>query len=324
MTLVFAATRAFAQAGPAASPSDKAVEACMQAPSAQVPVWQQQGVTSQEVRKRLEIAFAQCRSPQTPGALAAFIAAVNTDMARAGLNFMEGNLSYEDYDALLTDRNRKLARSQNDPKFRAMLGTGDADGDLIPDALDLCPGTPDLSPTNDSGCSVRPAPCAASSGVCEASDSVQRAMGGLNVMFNKACDDAPRPSTPSPLDWGRGHQDALPAIGYNLLITRVTNQPKDCEVFYEVEFRFTDGPSGSPPVTYATAVFSDRESITNAPQSVMFPLKMQSVGPRAKLRTGLNLWLGCSWRVRAVNGSHQSSVWSGVRVQVANPKGVGL
>lgn len=72
--------------------------------------------------------------------------------------------------------------------------TGDSDGDLISDALDLCPGSPDLSTTSDNGWPARAAPCLASSGLCEAGSEVQRVMSSLYLMFNKDCDDAPTPS----------------------------------------------------------------------------------------------------------------------------------
>jgi hypothetical protein len=233
-------------------------------------------MSSDEVRKRLETAFVQCRAPQTQDTFATFVGTVNADLARAGLTFIEGKLSYDAYVALMADRNRKYARVHTDAVFRTALASGDTDGDLIPDVLDACPATPELTPTDDRGCPVRVAPCPTSLGTCDASVRVQRAMDELKIMFNKACDNAPPPSTPSPLDWGRGRQGAPNTFGFNLLMMRVTNEPQDCEVFYEVEFRFTNGPSGAPPVIYANAIFSERESLMSDPRTVMLALSPPS------------------------------------------------
>ena len=131
----------------------------------------------------------------------------------------------------------------------------------------------------------------------------------------------------------------LPSIyGYNLLVSRVVNQPQDCEVFYEVEFRLTalwfdqdpwaTGPLDAPEPLYVTAMFSERESLTHDPHTVMLPLPLlmatKDTSARARLANGLGHYLGVSWRVRAMNGSNQYSSWSGIRVQSADPKGVGL
>jgi hypothetical protein len=306
--------------------TDAVIDACMQPSAAQVPNWQAQGLTTDQIRKTLETALVHCREPRTPGPLANFVAGVNTDLARAALQFLDGKLSYQSYMALMADRNRKFARSQTDSIFRAALASGDADGDLIPDALDGCQNTPDLTPTDDRGCPTPAPACHGPQTTCYAGDDVQRAIGNLKLMYNKSCDDAPAPTTPSPLDWGRGFTGAPPSFGFNLLITRVNNEPPGCEVFYEVEFRFTNGPTGSPQPIYVTAIFSERESLTNDPHSVMLPLPVTKplAGARARLAGGLSSYLGVSWRVRAVNGSNHYSLWSAIHVQYADPKGVGL
>ena len=143
---------ALAVAANAAAQTDVQVNACMQPTAVQVPAWTNQGIASSVIRKRVETAFASCSNPQASGPYAAFVAAVNSDLAQAAISFGEGTMPDLEYAALIADRERKYHRAQIDPFFRAMLGTGDSDGDLIPDALDQCPNTPALTPTNDSGC----------------------------------------------------------------------------------------------------------------------------------------------------------------------------
>src|SRR5262249_31619238 len=133
IVLVFAAAAA-AQAQ--SSISDASIEACMQPVTAQVAAWQAQGQSVVAIRRQLGTALVHCRAPQTPGRVANFIAAVNTDLARAAQQFLEGKLMYADYMAILADRNGKYARQRTDAAFRAALASGDSDGDLIPDSLD--------------------------------------------------------------------------------------------------------------------------------------------------------------------------------------------
>lgn len=306
--------------------TDAGIEACMQPTATELAVWQSQGVSSDQIRKTLEAALVHCRAPRTAAPLANFVVAVNTDLARAAFQFLDGKLSYQAYMAIMADRNRKYARSESDAVFRAALVSGDSDGDLIPDSLDGCPLTADLTPTDDRGCPVLAPVCRGPQLTCYAGDDVQRALGDLKLMYNKSCEGAPDPTAPSPLDWGRGFTGPPPTFGFNLLLTRVANQPAGCEVFYEVEFRFTQGPAGSPHPLYVTAMFSERESLIHDPHKVMLPLTVTKplAGARSRLAGGLSSYLGVSWRVRAVNGSNRYSLWSAIHVQYADPKGLGL
>lgn len=58
----------------------------------------------------------------------------------------------------------------------------------------------------------------------------------IKLMFNASCEGAPKPQTPDPLEWGRG-RGAPGAVGFNVAVTKVSNQQPACELFYEVEAR---------------------------------------------------------------------------------------
>ena len=304
--------------------TDVDITTCMQPYNAQVPRWKESGVSPGEIRKRLETAFVRCRAPETPAPLAAFVGGVNADFTRAGVALAQNKMAYPAYTAVIADRNRKLTRAHTDASFVAALSSGDADRDLVPDSLDTCADTPDLSATDDSGCPARVAPCPKELGRCDVSGDVQRAIAQIPLWFNKACDDAALPSSVAPLAWGRGHQGALGTDGFNILVSRVENQPAGCDVFYEVEFRFTDGPTTSPPVLYANAIFSEKEVINNDPKTLMFPLKYPYAGQRQAVVQGFAQYLHATWRVRATNGSQKYSPWSPFRVQGPAPAGIGI
>ena len=47
-----------------------------------------------------------------------------------------------------------MRNARKNPLWLQAYSSGDADGDMIPDALDKCPGTTDLTQTDDQGCPV--------------------------------------------------------------------------------------------------------------------------------------------------------------------------
>jgi hypothetical protein len=286
---------------------------CLKAARASATAAFQGGATREAARLQLEIDSASCFDPSLTPAAAHLIGTVNADRARFARDFLQGKLTLRAYRAALEDRRRKLARLLTDPAGQAALLAGDADGDLVPDSQDLCPGTPDGTPTNDKGCprAVPPRP-----GDVAEDRRMREVLSGARYLYSKSCEGAPRPQIPAPLEWGRGPQTKLGTWGFNLAVTKVTGQPADCEVFYEIEIRFVDANPGNPalpPSKIVTIVYSSREDLLTDPRRAVFGLP---IGPtlspaRAAVLEAFNRqYFRAIWRVRAVNGSNLPSPWS--------------
>ena len=270
---------------------------------------------SQEAaRMQLEIEAARCIDPTLSPAAANLVGTVNSDLARLARDFVVGTRSLAAYRAGREDRQRKLALLLADPAQRDALQRGDADGDLVPDALDKCPKTPFGAPTDARGCPVPIKPNAAT----EREERELRAiLAGASTLFNKSCLDAPRPDIPTPLQWGRGAQTKTGRTGFNLAVAKIGGQPAGCEVFYEIQLRFFDPNPGNPALPKArivTMVFSASEDLLDDPVRAIFGLPVgamvlspsRTVAREALLRQ----YFRASWRVRAVNGANQTSPWS--------------
>ena len=270
---------------------------------------------SQEAaRLQLEIDAATCFDPKLSPAAAHLIGTVSADLARLARDVISGSRSLASYRAAREDRQRKLAESLADPKQQDALLAGDADGDLVPDSRDRCPKTPVGTPTDARGCPIPVRP-----GANDERDerSFRATLAGSRTLYNKSCNDAPRPNIPSPLEWGRGPQTKLGSMGFNLAVAKIGGQPAGCEVFYEIQFRFIDPNPGNPalpPAKIVTIVFSASEDLLADPVRAVFGLPVGSMAlspARDVVREAfLREYFRASWRVRAVNGANQTSPWS--------------
>jgi len=276
------------------------------------------------IRRRLETANALCAN-ENPSK-AAIIGQVNADLAQAARQYLDGSLNGKDYLMIVNERTGKYAKLLNDQTWATAYAAGDQDQDLIPNQFDKCSDSPSLRPTNQSGCPLKcsqsstdpacrlPAPSSADDAI------VKRIVLSSKLMLNPACDNAPTPTQPEQLLWGRGNG------GYNLVVTKINNQPTKCEVFYEIDFRFDQpGLSTDPKVKYASVLFQNSEDLTpNDPRRAIFniPATGSLPGQRLTAQYGLGKYLRMQWRVRAVNGSQKLSKWSASRIQKPNSSGV--
>ena len=274
----------------------------------------QKGATPEEARRQLEIAAAACLDPHLSPSAAYVVGAVNADRARFARDLVGGKMKLGAYRAVIRDRRDKLARLLRDPRQQNELMKGDEDGDLVPDSRDRCPKTHAGTPTDERGCPV-------SVPTRPEDERDQRTLRAVldksQILYNKSCDGAPRPHVSAPLEWGRGHQTKLNKDGFNIAVAKVGGQPPGCEVFYEIQFRFTERVNNAlPPSKIITVVFSQSEDLLNDPLRAVFPLP---VGPgtinlsparTAAREAMLRQYMRITWRVRAVNGSNLTSEWS--------------
>ncbi len=279
-----------------------------------------------DARKQLEIEAARCFDPALSAEAANAIGTVNADRARLAQQFVTRKLTLTAYRAARKDRTRKAAALLSDPKAQRDLLAGDADGDLVPDAADRCAKTAPDAPTDARGCPIPVRPGADDE---EQERKLRATLEGSRTLFNRSCDNAPRPEIPSPIVWGRGAQTRFNTQGFNLAVSKVDGQPQGCEIFYEIQLRFTEPNPGNPllpPAKIVTVTFSQSEDLLPTAGHAVFgiPVGNMTLSPgRAIAREAmLREYFKISWRVRAVNGSNQTSPWSPFVTQGPAPAGV--
>jgi hypothetical protein len=259
-------------------------------------------------RQILEIEAKKCAFPDISDNDAKWLAVVNTDFAHLGSQYAAGKLSMVAYHAAVQDRARKLTRIESDPNIQLAISSGDADRDLVPDSVDRCPQTPYGSPTDDAGCPT------GTGGLEPGPDDVstQRELSQVKFLHNTACDGQPTPSASVALQWGRS-KVKTPG-GYNLAFTRSHGSVAACEVFYEIQIRYTDPAAKNlPPVDYVNVLFSEREDLLGDPTQVVFglPPPPQALSPgRTAAHVDFGQYQTAHIRVRAVDGSQHGSEWS--------------
>jgi hypothetical protein len=263
------------------------------------------------IRTEIEVGAAKCVDPGLSDTAAAAIGAVNADLARVASAFLSNTLGLGAYRALRADRIHKLALIQADSELQQELATGDADGDFVPDRIDQCPGSPNDRPTDDRGCPVR---VATDDGTAREESDLRGVLRRALVLVNHNCVGSPAPATPTALEWGHGTQRRLGSAGFNVAVTRVSNVPAGCEVFYEIQFRFSEPRAiGMQPIKFQTVVFAQSENLVAERFRAVFPLP---VGPppltpgRAEVIKNLTDYGQVLWRVRAATGSNMVSDWS--------------
>jgi hypothetical protein len=279
-------------------------KACYAAANASVVQWKAQGKPPEVIERLFQAAIAACSGADA--GMAAFSGAANVDYARFGRAMLSNNMPTNLYLALVRDRTRKMRLANGDGSWGQAFLLGDADGDLVPNSKDNCAGTPDLTPTDDQGCPVAgPLPPAPSA------ESVKKAKSGLGILTSPACDGAPVPETPVPLD---ANYDTPALNTYTIAVTKVTNQPAGCIVYYELQFRFWF--PNSP--TYVERdglelLFRNSENSDITAHTVprdTFRVIATDIGSRKRLLDLARYYDGRGFRVRAVNGNGLTSPWS--------------
>ena len=186
--------------------------------------WKQENKPQDQIETLYQAELARCGGAQN--GVAEIIGAANFDYTRLGRLFLTEHLNPPEYLVRVRDRSRKLRNAIADEDWSKTYLKGDSDRDLVPDERDRCPNTPDLVPTDDHGCPqdgpLPPAPSV---------EEVRRAQDALKVVIGPACREAPVPSFSQPLQIGVDSNDA---DSFLISVTKVTNQPAGCMVFYEI------------------------------------------------------------------------------------------
>lgn len=280
---------------------------CIDRVSKAVVSWRAEGKTNMEIEKLFQEKLAKCSG--SDDGMACLAGTANFDYARLGRQLLSDNLEPAKYLAGVRDRSRKLRAARADSSWGAGCIKGDKDGDLVPDDRDKCEDTGDLIPTDDFGCpDGKPLPAAPSV------TDVKKAKDVLKIAITPACNNAPIPTFSEPLQIGLNKSDENIFL---IAVTKVTNQPKGCMVFYEVNIVIKNSSffSGTAKVNSAHFVFrpSDNieKSITSSRQ--IFPIRKANFAHWDDLVTIPVEPSDQSVRVirvRATNGNGISSGWS--------------
>lgn len=273
--------------------------------------WKQENKPQDQIEKLYQGELARCGGAQS--GVAEIVGAANFDYTRLGRLFLTEHLNPAEYLARVKDRSRKLRNAIADEGWSNSYIKGDRDNDLVPDERDRCPDTPDLVPTDDSGCPQNePLPAAPSV------EEIRRAKEGLKIVISPACKDAPLPSFSQPLQIGVDSNDP---DSFLISVTKVTNQPTGCMVFYEISMHLKRRSLfGGASETDARVVFRASENIDTSPaaaQRQVFRIKKSTFSLWGDLiRTAIepNDIAEKHIKVRAVSGNGLSSGWSAPRI----------
>jgi hypothetical protein len=244
-----------------------------------------------------DVAFYCTAVGQGP-CVAQVLGQANADYRQAALNVVGDEMSPSRYLAVSRDRTRK-SRLMLDGGTGCDLIDDDADGDMVPDSRDACPGTAELVPTDDDGCEHSDYPDVDD-------DLVNSLIDSTHWAFDLDCIDAGVPNLPEPK--GVFFFPGNPELGVRILSTRILNQPRDCNVWYEFEGRFTK--PGIPDRASTVAFFKDEEipDPDLPPAVIQFQALPTDAGSRAvwSENSPKNTW----HRVRVINGAGLKSPWS--------------
>ena len=273
--------------------------------------WKSENKQGDQIEKLYQAELARCGGAQN--GVAEIVGAANFDYTRLGRLFLTEHISPPEYLARVKDRSRKLRNAIADESWSNGYLKGDRDNDLVPDDRDRCPDTPDLTPTDDSGCpQTGPLPPAPSV------EEVRRARDGLQIVIGPACRDATVPSISQPLQIGVDSNDQ---DSFLISVTRVSNQPAGCMVFYEISVHLKRRSLfGGAKETDARVVFRASENIDTssaAAQRQVFRIRKATFPLWNELiQTAIepNDIAEKHIKVRAVSGNGLSSGWSAPRV----------
>jgi len=273
--------------------------------------WKSENKPADQIEKLYQAELARCGGAKN--GVAEIVGATNFDYTRLGRLFLTEHINPPEYLARVKDRSRKLRNAIADESWSNGYLKGDRDNDLVPDERDRCPDTPDLEPTDDSGCpQTGPLPPAPSI------EEVRRARDALQIVIGPACRDASVPSISQPLQIGIDSNDQ---DSYLISVTRVSNQPAGCMVFYEISMHLKRRSFfGGANETDARVVFRASENIDTSPAAAQrqvfrirkstFPLWNELIRSAIEPNDIAEKHI----KVRAVSGNGLSSGWSAPRV----------
>lgn len=243
-----------------------------------------------------------CGNPSVSQCRLRVQARANADRQAAARQYMVGLFTPGEYLGLARDRSRKIHQAKRDSDLLDAICDGDDDFDLVPNSVDQCPNTPGLTPTDDLGCideTIHAAPPRA---------EIDALIASMGVFRDLRCAGAPTP-TPVVASWLiHQAQWTTPGSYYIQMYPVVTNQPANCEVFYEVEARIEHADLS---VSFATMRYSNQGDryTDDYPSTPLLVVK-------SKLSYGGDwaFWgedaTAASIRVRTANGNGQRSSWS--------------
>jgi hypothetical protein len=284
---------------------------CIKRTEELVAKWREEKKSPDQIEKLYQAELARCSGTQN--GVAEILGAANFDYTRLGRLFLTEKLNPAEYLARVRDRSRKVQKAIADDSWSESYLKGDRDNDLVPDERDRCPDTPDLTPTDDSGCpQTEPLPAAPSI------EEVRRAKEGLQIVISPACREAPLPSFSEPLQIGRDRNDQ---DSFLISVTKVTNQPAGCMVFYEISFHLKrSSVFGGLRENDARVVFRASQNIDTSPASTqrhVFQIKRSSFPLFNELISSAiepNDIAEKHVKVRAISGNGLSSGWSATKV----------
>jgi len=286
-----------------------------QAPSLQdcanhVPVRADLTGKDREVALQTDLA-RYCSMPGADACSVTIAARTNVDYATIAFSLFAETATPATYLAVVRDRSRKENAAHDDPVLAALIcGTGDQDGDLVPDSRDVCPNTPPLTPTFDNGCTDPTVPLAPS-----AADVSQLFAAEGNTLIDPRCANAAvLPDSVA----GAFYRSDQPNLGTYILAGRVTNQPAGCSVWYV--FDIEELPSTGVGRRYQVAFGPQEESLALVglstpvpPGYIQFNSLPGDLGTRGFLGS-VGGHVGVRFRVRVMNGGGQKSDWSAWKI----------
>jgi hypothetical protein len=280
---------------------------CHERAEQMVATWKKEGRDVAVIEKLFQAELAKCSG--MTGACAALVGAANADFAWLGRAVLSGSMPPADYLARVRDRARKMRASRKTPEVCDAYVRGDGDGDLVPDDRDKCPATPSLDRTDARGCpDTSPLPPAPSA------EAVDKAAKALAIPVSRACVDAPLPARADVLKAGVSPDGQ----SFLLVVSRTTNQPAGCEVFYQVDIRMRNKSfflQLNSNNVY-TKVFRAKDALTGPlahPTAMTFELKKSDASVPWRDLTFRAVEPGDisqrSFRVRTINGNGLSQSW---------------
>jgi hypothetical protein len=280
---------------------------CYDGANQSVAIWKQQGLSDAQIQKLFQQYLAQCSGADPATAL--FAGVVNIDYFRFARLVISGNIAPDLYVGLVRDRERKMKVAVKTPGWLTSYASGDADGDLVPDLMDRCPGTPDLTRTDNFGCPDRTPLAPQPSG-----EQLVQVLNRLNLITSTACDAASFPdvSMPIKLGYDLGLQEE-----FVLGVSKVSGQPANCVVLYEVEVHMSKPKAGAPVPAedLVPVVFRSTENTDMSPSGQtrqVFRIKPTDTGAKHQLWQNARYYNHAEFRVRAINGNGLSGGWSGL------------
>jgi hypothetical protein len=271
---------------------------CVAEANQRIAAWKAAGLPGDEIDRRWRLAAVACAGPAVDSTTAVFMGQMNFDYFRLAQLLVYKKIGSGEYEWRLRDRARKRELARSQPGFLTDWIAGDADGDFIADSRDECPGTKNLLPTDDRGCSSSYRPPG-----YHPDPMIHDLLDKMGVMRSPGCDAALHAAMPTPL-----RMEFVAPGELHIEISRVTNQPAGCEVFYEITADTEGWVRGFH--RYSHIVLRASEDVGNHPEKVEFHLDWGSVGARLNLMNNFVSSLHTTWRVRAVNGNGLASGYS--------------